>query len=221
MTGGSSTGSCGSSVPGRPGGTFPSGTGHGPHSTPVSVGGRWPAPSTGCSEPRRPGQTLPVTSTGWCRSIPPSSAPTSMPPGPEKGLRNPGLGRSRGGLTSKVHLACDTVGRPLTFTVTGGNTNDRTQFTTVMEAIRMPRLGPGRPRARPAHVLGDKGYSSRAIRTWLRRRGIRCTIPRTGRPGPQPGPARQPGRATAGLRPRQLQTAQRRGTLFQPPEAVA
>jgi transposase len=30
---------------------------------------------------------------------------------------------------------------------------------------------------RPAHVLGDKGYSSRAIRTWLRRRGISHTIP--------------------------------------------
>ncbi|WUL28170.1 IS5 family transposase [Streptomyces sp. NBC_00353] len=95
----------------------------------------------------------------------------------KKGLRNPGLGRSRGGLTSKIHLACDAVGRPLSFTVTGGNTNDCTQFTTVMEAIRVPRLGPGRPRVRPAQVLGDKGYSSRAIRAWLRRRGIRCTIP--------------------------------------------
>ncbi|MFI6357737.1 transposase [Streptomyces sp. NPDC050743] len=37
--------------------------------------------------------------------------------------------------------------------------------------------GPGRPRVRPAHVLGDKGYSSRAIRTWLRRHGISHTIP--------------------------------------------
>lgn len=46
-----------------------------------------------------------------------------------------------------------------------------------MEAIRVPRLGPGRPRVRPAHVLGDKGYSSRAIRTWLRRRNIPHTIP--------------------------------------------
>ncbi|MBA4866953.1 transposase, partial [Streptomyces sp. PSKA54] len=36
---------------------------------------------------------------------------------------------------------------------------------------------PGRPRVRPAHVLGDKGYSSRAIRTWLRRHGIGHTIP--------------------------------------------
>lgn len=41
----------------------------------------------------------------------------------------------------------------------------------------MPRIGPGQPRTRPAHVLGDKGYSSRAIRTWLRRHGIGHTIP--------------------------------------------
>ncbi|GAA3079235.1 hypothetical protein GCM10010448_70880 [Streptomyces glomeratus] len=50
-------------------------------------------------------------------------------------------------------------------------------FTAVMEQIRVPRIGPGRPRVRPANVLGDKGYSSRAIRTWLRRRGIRHPIP--------------------------------------------
>ncbi|WP_438270660.1 IS5 family transposase [Streptomyces platensis] len=98
--------------------------------------------------------------------------------GARKGAPQSGtLGRSRGGLTSKIHLACDAVGRPLAFTVTSGNTNDCTQFTAVMEAIRVPRLGPGRPRVRPAHVLGDKGYSSRAIRTWLRRRGIGHTIP--------------------------------------------
>jgi transposase len=46
-----------------------------------------------------------------------------------------------------------------------------------MDQIRVPRLGPGRPRIRPDHVLGDKGYSSRAIRTYLRRRGIAHTIP--------------------------------------------
>ncbi|MFI0928356.1 IS5 family transposase [Streptomyces sp. NPDC021012] len=93
------------------------------------------------------------------------------------GLRDPALGRSRGGLTSKIHLACDGRGRPLALVVTGGNTNDCTRFTDVMEAIRVPRIGPGRPRVRPDHVLGDKGYSSKAIRTWLRRRGIAHTIP--------------------------------------------
>ncbi|MEU2888622.1 IS5 family transposase [Streptomyces albidoflavus] len=93
------------------------------------------------------------------------------------GLRDPALGRSRGGLTSKIHLSCDSRGRPLGFVVTGGNTNDCTRFTAVMEAIRVPRIGPGRPRLRPDHVLGDKGYSSKAIRTWLRLRGIPHTIP--------------------------------------------
>ncbi|MFE9417144.1 IS5 family transposase [Streptomyces griseofuscus] len=93
------------------------------------------------------------------------------------GLRHPELGRSRGGLTSKIHLACNSLGRPLAFTVTGGNTNDCTQFTAVMDAIRVPRPGPGRPRVRPDHVIGDKGYSSKAIRAWLRRRGVGHTIP--------------------------------------------
>ncbi|MFG2836502.1 IS5 family transposase [Streptomyces zaomyceticus] len=93
------------------------------------------------------------------------------------GQCDPALGRSRGGLTSKIHLACDGLGRPLAFVVTAGNTNDCTRFTAVMEAIRVPRIGPGRPRVRPDHVLGDKGYSSKAIRAWLRRRGIPHTIP--------------------------------------------
>lgn len=39
----------------------------------------------------------------------------------------------------------------------------------------MPRPGPGRPRTRPE--LRDNAYESRANRAYLRRRGIRCTIP--------------------------------------------
>ncbi len=46
-----------------------------------------------------------------------------------------------------------------------------------MDAIRIPRRGPGRPRQRPECVLADKAYSSRRIRDWLRRRGITATIP--------------------------------------------
>src|SRR5450759_1645366 len=43
--------------------------------------------------------------------------------------------------------------------------------------IRVPRLGPGRPRTTPDKVLGDKAYSSRATRTLLRTRGIVAVIP--------------------------------------------
>ena len=61
--------------------------------------------------------------------------------------------------------------------MTGGNVNDCTQLEAVMEQIRVPRTSQGRPRTRPARVVADKGYSSRKIRAYLRRRGIACTIP--------------------------------------------
>lgn len=56
--------------------------------------------------------------------------------------------------TTKIHHACDALGRPLGSTVTGGNTNDCTQFTDVMAAIWVPCIGPGRPRVRPLPRLG-------------------------------------------------------------------
>jgi transposase len=43
--------------------------------------------------------------------------------------------------------------------------------------LRINRAGPGRPRTRPDRVRGDKAYSSRAIRTHLRERGITAVIP--------------------------------------------
>jgi transposase len=45
-----------------------------------------------------------------------------------------------------------------------------------MGQLEVARRGRGRPRTRPARVLADKAYSSRAIRSHLRRRGIRATI---------------------------------------------
>ncbi|WP_353963605.1 transposase [Streptomyces sp. NBC_00120] len=120
------------------------------------------------------------------------------------------------GLTSKIHLARDVVGRPLAYVVTGGKANDRTQLTTVMAAIRMPRIGSGRP---PGSGLPRVG------RQVLQLQGDPdlATAPlhqphrfRAGRPGPQPAPGRQPVRAPTGLRHASLQRAQRRGTALQP-----
>lgn len=88
-----------------------------------------------------------------------------------------GLGRSRGGFTTKIHLACEQGQRPLSLLVTAGQRGDSPQFTAVLEGIRVPRTGPGRPRVRPLRVRGDKAYSSRVNRAYLRKRGIRCTIP--------------------------------------------
>lgn len=61
--------------------------------------------------------------------------------------------------------------------ITGENINDTTMMTAVLEDIRVPRAGRGRPRTRPDGVLADKGHLSKANRTWLRDRGIAATIP--------------------------------------------
>jgi transposase len=95
--------------------------------------------------------------------------------GPEPG--DHALGRSRGGLTSKFHLACEQGQKPLAVIVTAGQRGDSPQFTAVLEAVRVPRPGGGRPRTRPDRVLADKAYGARANRAWLRRHGIRATIP--------------------------------------------
>ena len=58
------------------------------------------------------------------------------------------------------------------------------------------RLGPGRPRTRPAAVIGDKAYSSRAIRADLRSRRVRAVIPQ-----PSDQIAHRKRRGSAGGRP--------------------
>ncbi|HEX3307052.1 MAG TPA: IS5 family transposase [Streptosporangiaceae bacterium] len=88
-----------------------------------------------------------------------------------------GLGRSRGGLTTKVHLACEQRQKPLAIVITAGQRGDSPQFRAVLEHIRVPRPGGGHPRTRPDRVLADKAYGSRANRAHLRRRKIASTIP--------------------------------------------
>ncbi|WP_394814190.1 IS5 family transposase [Streptomyces dubilierae] len=96
--------------------------------------------------------------------------------GPRQTNPDHAIGRSRGGLTTKIHLAADGHCRPLAFVLTAGQAGDAPAFTEVMARLRVPRRR-GRPRTRPGLVLADKAYSSRAIREHLRKRGIRAVIP--------------------------------------------
>lgn len=88
-----------------------------------------------------------------------------------------GLGRSRGGWTTKLHLACEQGRKVLSLVVTAGQRGDSPQFRNVLGRIRVPRTGVGRPRTRPDRVLADKAYSSRGNRAYLRDRSIQCVIP--------------------------------------------
>ncbi|GGQ36743.1 IS5 family transposase [Streptomyces mutabilis] len=100
----------------------------------------------------------------------------ARPPG-GGGAGGEALGRSRGGFTTKIHLSADGRCRVLSLLLTAGQRADCTQFEPVMERIRVPRLGPGRPRTTPDSVSADKAYSNRRTRRYLRRRGIRHVIP--------------------------------------------
>lgn len=87
------------------------------------------------------------------------------------------LGRSRGGFSTKLHICCDGRGLPLTVALTPGQAGDNPQLLGLLDEIRVPTPGPGRPRQRPDRVIADKSYSHPSTRAALRRRGIAVTIP--------------------------------------------
>jgi Transposase DDE domain len=62
----------------------------------------------------------------------------------------------RGKPGSKLHLACDGGGLPLTAVVTAANVNDTTMFEAVVDNIAPVRTPAGRRRTRPAAVHADK-----------------------------------------------------------------
>lgn len=80
-------------------------------------------------------------------------------------------------MTTKIHTAVDGRGRPLAVIVTGGQRNDGAMLAGVLDEIRVPRCGAGRPRTRPDAVLADRAYSSGVTRRMLRGRGIVAVIP--------------------------------------------
>lgn len=63
-----------------------------------------------------------------------------------------GFGRSRGGLTSKIHLIVDALGLPIDFSITGGDRHDITQANELLK------------NKESTYVIGDKGYDSNELR---------------------------------------------------------
>ena len=45
------------------------------------------------------------------------------------------VGKSRGGLTSKIHVAVDAMGLPIEFGISGGEVNDCTAATELLEQL--------------------------------------------------------------------------------------
>jgi putative transposase len=87
------------------------------------------------------------------------------------------IGRSRGGLSTKVHQLVDGKGRPLVIALTGGQAGDSPVLRMLLADLAVARHGPGRSRTRPDALLGDKAYSSRANRALLRSKRVKTVIP--------------------------------------------
>ncbi|WP_406708172.1 IS5 family transposase [Streptomyces halobius] len=128
--------------------------------------------------PKNPPPVPPGSSKGGATKISSRARahhPAALPGG--GGAAGEALGRSRGGLTTKIHVVAEGRCRPLSLLITPGQRADCTQFEPVMDQIRVARAGLGRPRRTPDSVGADKAYSNRKIRTYLRKRGIRHVIP--------------------------------------------
>ena len=62
--------------------------------------------------------------------------------------------------------------------LTPGQRHEALVFEALMAGGPVKRRGRGRSKRRPGRVGGDKAYSSGKIRQYLRRHGMRMTIPR-------------------------------------------
>jgi transposase len=75
------------------------------------------------------------------------------------------LGRSRGGFSTKIHLATDALGNALRFILTGGERNDITQAESLVKDLCAE------------YVIADKGYDSEAFVLHLKGRDSEAVIP--------------------------------------------
>ena len=83
----------------------------------------------------------------------------------KRGTRNQSIGRSRGGLTSKIHIAVDALGNPLRFILTPGQWHDITQAEDLVEGLQ------------GEHLLADKAYDSDEFRDHIDEAGMEAVIP--------------------------------------------
>jgi transposase len=86
------------------------------------------------------------------------------------------IGRSHGGLTTKIHIAADAHGNPIDFEITGGQVHDAKIAGQLIEKLRGENL------------IADKGYDSDTIREQVRRQGMTPIIPmknNSKRPNPE------------------------------------
>ena len=82
-----------------------------------------------------------------------------------KGGQGEAVGRSRGGLSTKIHMVTDAQGQPVRFALTGGQEADVSQAIPLLTGIETEA------------VIADKGYESNGILGFIQDRGAEAVIP--------------------------------------------
>lgn len=74
-------------------------------------------------------------------------------------------GKSRGGLSTKLHVAVDALGNPVRMILTGGQASEYGRAEALIEGFQVD------------FVLADKGYDSNQLIATIRSRGAEPVIP--------------------------------------------
>ncbi|MEJ0091894.1 MAG: IS5 family transposase [Methylocella sp.] len=86
----------------------------------------------------------------------------------QKGALPRRIGRTKGGLNSKLHVVCDGAGKPLVMLLSEGQMSDHKGARLMLKALP------------PASMLiADRGYDSNWFRAALKARGVEPCIPPT------------------------------------------
>ena len=77
------------------------------------------------------------------------------------------VGRTRGGLNTKLHVIVDGLGNPVEFLLSPGNDHDSVHAIELLKQTEITG----------SNVLADRAYGTEAIRTYIEQCGASYTIP--------------------------------------------
>jgi transposase len=106
------------------------------------------------------------TENGHDRRDLPEGTPHGIESAGKKGDLGRLIGRTKGGMNTKLHAVSDADGRPLSFFMTAGQVSDYTGAAALLDDL---------PKAQ--WLLGDRGYDADWFRDALEAKGIQPCIP--------------------------------------------
>lgn len=159
---------------------YPNAMGHGKPSTTASTGGQKKASLILYSIGYFPFLMRISSSTGqlslWMAAIFVQRVVLPVPKKHPDITSGHGLGRSRGGYGTKIHLATDGNGFPLNIALSAGQAHESQLALRLLDGIGVLRKN-GFMKRRGKAVLADKAYSNKALRSDLKLSGIKVVIP--------------------------------------------